>query len=41
MRGDAVAALRRLEGVLDENSMAALNAAVKIEGRPAPTVAMW
>jgi len=39
LRGDAVAALGRLEGVLDENSMAALNAAVKIEGRPAPTVA--
>jgi osmoprotectant transport system permease protein len=39
LRSDAVAALRRLDGVLDEDSMAALNAAVKIEGRPAPAVA--
>ena len=39
LRSDAVQALRRLEGVLDEDSMASLNAAVKIEGRPAPAVA--
>ena len=39
LRADAVAVLRRLEGVLDEDAMARLNAAVKIERRPAPTVA--
>ncbi len=39
LRSDACATLGRLDGVLDEDSMAALNAAVKIDGRPAPTVA--
>ena len=39
LRSDALEALRRLDGALDEDSMAALNAAVKIAGRPAPAVA--
>jgi osmoprotectant transport system permease protein len=39
LRADAVAALARLEGQLDEDTMAALNAAVKLDGRPAPAVA--
>jgi osmoprotectant transport system permease protein len=39
LRDAAVATLARLEGELDEDSMAALNAAVKIEGRPAAEVA--
>jgi osmoprotectant transport system permease protein len=39
LRGDAVDALRKLTGTLDEVAMARLNAEVKIEGRPAPVVA--
>src|SRR4029450_6034001 len=39
LRADAVAALKRLEGQLDEDPMAALNAAVKLDGRPAQAVA--
>src|SRR4029453_7768305 len=39
LRGDAVDALRKLTGTLDEVTMARLNAEVKIEGRPAPVVA--
>jgi osmoprotectant transport system permease protein len=39
LRADAVAALKRLEGQLDEDTMAALNAAVKLDGRPAQAVA--
>jgi len=39
LRSDAVAALRRLEGQIDEDTMAALNAAVKLDGRPAAAVA--
>ncbi len=39
LRADAVAALGRLERQLDEDTMAALNAAVKLDGRPAQAVA--
>jgi osmoprotectant transport system permease protein len=39
LRSAAVEALARLEGTLDEDSMAALNAAVKLDGRRATAVA--
>jgi osmoprotectant transport system permease protein len=39
LRAAAVSALARLDGALDEDSMAALNAEVKIDGRPATAVA--
>jgi osmoprotectant transport system permease protein len=39
LRSDAVAALQRLDGALDEDTMARLNALAKIDGQPAPTVA--